>query len=194
MEDKQLNEQESLELIVRMIQNSKRNVSENAGGPALIWGYATILTSLLVYAGWMLTHQYYVMYGWFLIPVFGGIGTFLFGRGEKPILKKTYLDCVIRYIWLVMGTVCCALSVAAFIFHFPILFFISLLMATAITLTGCVTNYNIFTYFGIAGIALSFICLIVKGPEQILLFAGIFIVMMIIPGHILNAAIKKGLV
>ncbi|WP_224203944.1 hypothetical protein [Bacteroides salyersiae] len=60
MEDKKLNEQESLELIARMIRNSKRNVRENAGGPALIWGYATVLTSLLVYAGWMLTHQYYI--------------------------------------------------------------------------------------------------------------------------------------
>ena len=49
MEDKKLNEQESLELIARMIRNSKRNVRENAGGPALIWGYATVLTSLLVY-------------------------------------------------------------------------------------------------------------------------------------------------
>ena len=95
MEDKKLNEQESLELIARMIRNSKRNVRENAGGPALIWGYATVLTSLLVYAGWMLTHQYYSMYGWFLIPVFGGIGTFLFGRHEKPVLIKTYLDRVI---------------------------------------------------------------------------------------------------
>lgn len=87
MEDKKLNEQESLELIARMIRNSKRNVRENAGGPALIGGYATVLTSLLVYAGWMLTHQYYSMYGWFLIPVFGGIGTFLFGRHEKPVLQ-----------------------------------------------------------------------------------------------------------
>lgn len=95
MEDKKLNEQESLELIARMIRNSKRNVRENAGGPALIWGYATVLTSLLVYAGWMLTHQYYSMYGWFLIPVFGGIGTFLFGRHEKLVLIKTYLDRVI---------------------------------------------------------------------------------------------------
>ena len=95
MEDKKLNEQESLELIARMIRNSKRNVRENAGGPALIGGYDTVLTSLLVYAGWMLTHQYYSMYGWFLIPVFGGIGTFLFGRHEKPVLIKTYLDRVI---------------------------------------------------------------------------------------------------
>lgn len=46
MEDKKLNEQESLELIARMIRNSKRNVRENAGGPALIGGYATVLTSL----------------------------------------------------------------------------------------------------------------------------------------------------
>lgn len=61
MEDKKLNEQESLELIARMIRNSKRNVRENAGGPALIGGYATVLTSLLVYAGWMLTHQYYIV-------------------------------------------------------------------------------------------------------------------------------------
>ena len=31
----------------------------------------------------------------FTIPVFGGIGTFLFGRHEKPVLIKTYLDRVI---------------------------------------------------------------------------------------------------
>lgn len=38
MDDKKLNEKESLELIAQMIQNTKSGMAENAGVPFLIWG------------------------------------------------------------------------------------------------------------------------------------------------------------
>lgn len=191
MEDRALNEKESLALISQMIQNTKKNVKQNAGAPALLWGYVTILTSLLVYLGWIFINQQWVMYGWYLIPVLGIIGSLLLSRREKPVLTKTFLDRVVKYIWMVLGMVCWGVSVAAFIFNFPILFFVSILMSAAITLTGCVTDYKVYIYSGIAGILLSFLCLVVRGPEQILVFAGIFVVMMIIPSHLLNAELKK---
>lgn len=169
----------------------KKYVKQNAGAPALLWGYVTILTSLLVYLGWILISQQWVMYGWYLIPVLGIIGSVLLSRREKPVLTKTFLDRVVKYIWMVLGMVCWGVSVAAFIFNFPILFFVSILMSAAITLTGCVADYKVYIYSGIAGILLSFLCLVVRGPEQILVFAGIFVVMMIIPSHLLNAELKK---
>ncbi|MFV0588508.1 hypothetical protein [Bacteroides reticulotermitis] len=191
MEDRMLNEKESLALISQMILNTKKNVRQNAGVPALLWGYATILTSLAVYAGVVLLQQQWVMLGWLLIPILGGVGMLWLSRREKPVMTKTYLDRVIKYIWLIMGLVCFGVSAAAFIYNIPILFFVSLLMSASITLTGCVADYKVYVYFGIAGIILSFLCLVVRAPEQILVFAANFVVMMIIPSHMLNAENRK---
>ena len=191
MEDRKLNEKESLELIAQMIQNSKKNVDQNAGGPVLIWGYATILISFLVYAAWMFVQQPIVMLGWLLIPVFGGLGNLWLAKGRKPVLITTHLDRVIKNIWLVMGSVTVAMSLTAFIFPLPILFFIGILCGASITLTGCVADNKVYKYCGISGMLLSFLCLLVKGPEQILIFAGVFFVMMVIPGHYLNRVSKQ---
>ena len=49
MEDRKLNEKESLELITRMIQNTKDRMAENSGTPFLLWGYVTVIISLLVW-------------------------------------------------------------------------------------------------------------------------------------------------
>ena len=103
MEKKQMTEKESLELISQMIQNSKRNVKTNAGGPSLIWGYATVITSLLIYFGLIYIGTYQVMFAWFLIPIIGCTGMFILNKREQPVLVKTFLDKVINYIWIVFG-------------------------------------------------------------------------------------------
>ena len=41
MDNKNMTEKESLELITHMIQNAKYKMAENAGMPFLIWGYLT---------------------------------------------------------------------------------------------------------------------------------------------------------
>ena len=43
MEERKLNEKESLELITRMIQNTKDRMAENSGTPFLLWGYVTVI-------------------------------------------------------------------------------------------------------------------------------------------------------
>ena len=78
MEEKQLEARESIELISRMIQNTRTRLERNAGRPFLIWGYTTVGISLLNYgfaitgvnSAWSLT--------WFLIPVIGCLLTWLF--------------------------------------------------------------------------------------------------------------------
>ena len=49
MEERKLNEKESLELIAQMIQNTKNRMETNCGMPFLLWGYTTVFTSLLVW-------------------------------------------------------------------------------------------------------------------------------------------------
>ena len=42
MEEKKLNEQESLALITSMINDTRERLAENSGRPFLIWGYTSI--------------------------------------------------------------------------------------------------------------------------------------------------------
>ena len=71
MEEKRLDAAESLELIGRMIRNTRQRLERHSGRPFLIWGYTTVGISLLNYAlnltgadpNWSLS--------WFLIPVLG---------------------------------------------------------------------------------------------------------------------------
>ncbi len=192
MEERKLTEKESLELISQMIQNSRKNVDYAAGNPALLWGYVTVITSLLVYGSWQLTHSHLVMWLWFLIPIAGGIGMFIASR-NKPKLVKTHLDKVLNAVWTVLGCSCMLLMLPAYLLPggFPIMFAIALLVSQAITITGWVVSYKPYMIGGIIGIALSFLCLMVKGVDQCLIFAVIFIIAEIIPGHMLNNEMKR---
>ena len=50
MEEKTLNEKESLEIITRMIQETKNKLEVGDGNMLLLWGYVSVCTAILVYA------------------------------------------------------------------------------------------------------------------------------------------------
>ncbi len=78
MEERQLNEKDSLELIARMIQNTRQKMEKSHGVPFLVWGYTTIVISLLVWYFLSTTGDYRVNYLWFLIPLIGAPSHVLF--------------------------------------------------------------------------------------------------------------------
>lgn len=99
MEEKQLDARESLELITRMIRNTRRRLERNSERPFLVWGYTTVAISLLNYAlritgadpNWSLT--------WFLIPPLGVLLMRLFParRSTEP---RTEIDRIVNALWL----------------------------------------------------------------------------------------------
>ena len=186
MEDKQLNEKESLELIARMIRNTRQKLEKGRGIPFLIWGYTTIAVSLLVWYLLSSTGNPHWNYLWFLIPVIGyPVMMRIIRKREKGV--KTYIDRIIGYVWIVFGIAGLAVSTSAiFMWHLPILFIIVLMMGTGTAITGMIIRFKPIIFSGYAGMLFSFLCLIVKGYDSILVFALIFLVMMVIPGHILN--------
>lgn len=128
---------------------------------------------------------------WFLLPIIAGTGTYLSTRNQQPGIK-THLDKVINYIWLVFGITGFLISMLAmFFWQLPILFIILLLMGMGTTLTGLVVGYKTVTICGTLGALSSIGCLFYPGPNQILIFAPVFIFMMVIPGHVLNHAARK---
>ncbi|MCD8044127.1 MAG: hypothetical protein LUH10_13830 [Tannerellaceae bacterium] len=191
MQDRQLNEKESLELIANMIRNTKRKMKEGSGTMFLIWGYMTIFVTLLVWGTVLYTKSYYWQWLWLLLPVGAGIISILYNRKRKKTpFVTTYVDKVIGYIWAVIGITGFLLSMVSVIYYFPILFIIVLMMGIGTTLTGLVIEFRPLAISGILGMALSIVLLLLDYMNLRILsfpaFAAIFFLMMVIPGHYLN--------
>lgn len=190
MEEKMLNEKESLELISRMIQNTRNRMVESAGTPFLIWGYVTVAVSIIIWYLVAATGNDQWHFLWFVLPAIGAPATYLSLRKRKPQVK-TYVDRVVSSVWTVFGCVAFAISILSFVRPLPILFLILLLMGMGTALTGAVTRFNALIIGGILGMLSSLLCLWMPGINQILVFAAVFVFMMIIPGHILNRVAMK---
>lgn len=193
MEEKKISEQESLELISRMIRNTQRKMEQGAGTPMLIWGGSTIVTTLIVWITVRQTLNYNWNFLWFLIPVIGSLGTVLMQKRPKGV--RTYIDKMVGYTWLVLGVtgfVISCLSMLSAMWPFPILFFILVIMGMGTVLTGLITEFRPFVAGGIAGMVLGVGHYFSTGYDlKMLTFAIAFVVMMIIPGFILNYRAKR---
>ncbi|WP_080905650.1 hypothetical protein [Parabacteroides sp. Marseille-P3160] len=191
MEDRKLNEKESLALITQMIENTRNRFIENSGAPFIIWGYTTIFVSLFVWYFWKTTGNVQWNFAWFLIPIIGGLISYFHSKQRrKTVFAKTYIDRLTNYIWLLLGVSVLILSVIAFIIPIPILFFVLFCMNTGTVLTGITIRFKPVIVCGIGGILLSYVLLFVPGFSQILVFAASFL-LMVIAGHWLNYICRK---
>ncbi len=191
--NKQLNEKESLELIAQMIRNTRQKMEEGSGTLFLIWGYITVVVTMLVWTIVCYTQNPYYQYFWFLLPIAGSILTIIYKKKEnrKP-RATTYVDRIINYVWWVVGTSGFILSVISIVsYSFPILFVIVLIMGIGTTLTGLIISFRPLVISGILGMAVSIVLSFLSWKFQLPLFSLIFVFMMIIPGHYLNYKAKK---
>ena len=172
MEDKQLNAAESIALISRMIDNTRNRMLRNSGRPFLVWGYVTVFTTLLVMGAvyYFQNPKWNIL--WMLLPVLGALLMWLTRDKHTEGKVSTFVDRVINNVWLVMGLTA---------------WFVSMLsMGMGTTITGLIIRFRPATAGGTAAIVLAPVSLIVSGYWMPTLFAVGFVVMMIIPGHILN--------
>lgn len=196
MEDKSLTEKESLELIARMIKETQRNVARFAAYPLLIWGYLTIAIALVVWLSITVWNCVNSQYLWWLLPVVAGPLTVYYNRRDSNCVV-TYMDRITGRIWLVFGIVGFLLSVFSFISFevfqqaVDIYFMIPLLMAMGVILSGYVAKYRPMVLCGWVGMSLSFSLLFVGGVDRLLVFAALFAVIMVVPGHLLNQKMKR---
>lgn len=144
MEEKRLDAAESLALIGRMIENTRNNMERNAGRPFLVWGYVTLLTTLLVWGTVVQTGEPRWNLLWLLIPLLGGTLTY-FTRGKRTEGRvHTFVDRVLGSVWLVAGLTASFLSLVALFtpIRLPILFVILLTMGMGTAATGLILRFR----------------------------------------------------
>lgn len=204
MEERQLNEKESLELITQMINSSKKNMEVGQGNIMLFWGYFTTALSIILFLLVSLTHSYIWSWGWMLMFAVWPV----IAHKKKQELPRvvTYTDKVISQVWKVMGGMFIitfiTIAVMEFIFARHIDFILMLPLSLiycgiGVSITGIIIQERWMTYTPLVAfiIAIYMLTRIMIGGNVPLLwylyFGLAFVFMMIIPGHIVNHKAKK---
>ena len=193
MEDKVLTEKESLDLISQMIRNTRSRLEDNSGIPFLIWGYTTVIVAVVVWSLVTTSGNYLWHWLWFAIPVFGGTLWLLHYKKQLNNRSRaiTFVDRAISHVWMVFGIASFMISIISFLTYIPILFIVLLTMGMATAITGLIIRFKPIIFSGFIGILFSPLCVIVRDTSSILIFAAIFVLMMVIPGHMLNYTAKR---
>ncbi len=165
----------------------------------LIWGYTTIAVTIAVYTTFTITQRYHpAMELWLALPIIGGILTWLHLRkSSRPV--TTQLDKAVWAVWIAFSAAAFACMAVGFTpgklwpNHppFPIVFVIGLMISMATASTGLILKFRPAAVAGFVGIALALLTWIFNHMEQLLIFAGLILVVQVIPGHLLNAACKR---
>lgn len=190
MEERKLTEKESLELITQMIQSTKEKLEEGSGTYFLIFGYLSTAVAILVYSVWKLTGSHHIFWAWWLIPLIGYTISY-FKRRNAPKRVKTAIDTIIWKIWIVAGICCCISPIVAMFVQIPILFLEAFIVSTATTMLGLIVKSRMVSIFGFLSIGVSYTLLFIPNEWHIPAFAAMFVILMIIPGHILNAVAAR---
>ncbi len=198
MNENKFTEKESLELISKMIQQTKQNLQVGSGNMLLYYGYTSVIISIVVYVLCSVTSNMYWHSLWFIlfIPI-------IF---EKSIQKKretlviTYTDKAVGNVWRVINSLFILTVLTIFVmgmftkifFFIPMLPLSLLYVGIGTACTGVITNEKSMTYFPVISFVISIymlIDLLIYGNfslEWDLLGGLSFLLMLVIPGHILN--------
>lgn len=204
MEERLLNEKESLELITQMINSSKKNMEIGQGNYLLVWGYFTTALSIILFTLIALTHNMIWSWGWMLMFVMWPIMSYR--QRQKPPRVVTYTDKVISQVWQVMGWMFIVTFLTIGIIEFSFARYIDFILmlplsliycGIGVSITGIIIQERWMTYtpliaFIIAIYMLTMLMIGEKATTLWYLYFGLsFVFMMIIPGHIVNHKAKK---
>lgn len=207
MEEKKLNEKESLELITQMIQQTKNETAIGSGNIFLVWGYLCVFMSLAVFA--MSYFRNESGWGWLYIalPILGFIIAGIVARMMKKNSKNvpgTYASKSINAVWACLSGVFAAYA-ALCLLHYDTpsdwsgMFLLGMLLPGIGTYTtGVILKESSLQSCGMVGAVSGMIFLreLCEGGAAIsikwpIVMAIALFITLVIPGHILNYKARK---
>lgn len=207
MNNVKLNEKESLALISQMILETKQNLGLGQWNKFLFYGYASAIIGVGVYFCFKFTSSPMSYLLWFiLLPL--SLFAALFSKKHPPKVVS-YLEKSIKSVWIVINTlfflslliICLiyALSLVEVI-HFGLMAPLSLMyVAIGCAITGVLLKEKVVVWTSGFSFLLGVYILVMLHSTHLfqnyfnLLLALSFVIMLILPGHLLNAKAKREL-
>lgn len=168
------------------IENILRKTRGQLGVPEgyfyLIWGYATLLTSIIITLVTIRTPCPHIGILWTLIPTIGLIGSLILircQRGQKNLFGPARRN--IAWAWMIIGP-----SIGLVTLYAPDPLSMQLLLVgIGIAVNGITLQWNLLKITGIAIIGLSATLLLIPHPARTIAFGLFTAIGMGIPGHLL---------
>lgn len=199
MDNKTFNAQESIQLIEQTLRRSSQRLEEKCITPMLVWGYTTVVVSLLIYF-LLPSISYYAHFLWMLIPLFGYSLSYILDKSSIESNTRAFPERFVDTLWAVAGGsvgIACGIlglrgggSVSTEIYFMLVITVISIAMlVTAISLDIKAYKWGSFAGY----IYLLRLTSVRTGfsPEEILYFGATFFVMMCCTGHYLQYKQRK---
>ena len=197
-----LDPQRSLELIADMVANSRRRLERHIGTPLLVWCSIITVTTLVVWGLLSATGNPLWNLLWLAIPVIGWpLDTLTRRRYDAEPTARTWFDGILSGLWRLFGGVAIGLGCIAIALPLldittpilPIVPLLILLLGFTNAATGLLLRNRPVLVIGILtaipGAAGAFA---IAGYDVLLLFAGIAVLNVIVPGWLLNRRARKG--
>ncbi len=204
MKERQLNERESLELITRMMQNTKMNLEAGSGNVYIILGISTLLATLIVGTLLYITQSPISFCAWLLIPIISL--TWIKIASNKRARISTKIDKMVNKLWINISFITLLLPLAFFnAILLPEEYFIIpgnklmtilpfaeiLLVSIGLIANAIIIDFKPLKIGGFVGAVLSLLLLFDSPYIHTYIFGLWAIVAMIIPGIKLNHYIKS---
>ena len=192
MEEKILTEQESLQLITKMINQAKNKYYESGLG-SLLWGFTNLICFTLIYLvdtikGFNLPfNPFYLMGITFILH-------FYFDRKEARFkVSKSHPDDIHKYVWAAFGICVLILTIVGGIANIGYIVIPALLLLFGMPtfISGCISKFAPFILGGIVFWILSIVTFLFQSEMSLLFVAAGATIAWIIPGFILRAIFFK---
>ncbi len=193
MEDKNINAEQSFQLIQQMILEAKKEMSDN-GFLYLLWGWLVLIAAIGNYIMMKMNIEYSFITWPILMPL-GGIISMIYGitqRKKNSKRAKTLVDHMLGYTWMAFGICLLVTLLISSKIGWEITYpFIMLLYGIGTFISGGIMKFKPLIIGGficwVGGSAAFF----VDFEYQLIILMGVIIGSYIIPGHILKSNYKK---
>ncbi|MFR9504083.1 MAG: hypothetical protein SNH73_06515 [Rikenellaceae bacterium] len=205
MEDRKLNEKESLELITRMMQNTKMNLEVGSGNGLIIWGVSILMTNIIVFLLLYFTQSPMSYWAWMTLPIIGMVWTKIAEDGRPKVTTKvdkmvTSLSNIILVMTVMLPFAfwILATQMEQSILLLPgyklmslIPFAEMLIVSIGLIANAIIIDFKPLKIGGAVGAMLSLLLLCATTSTQAYIFCTWAIASMVIPGIKLNSYIKS---
>lgn len=194
----------SLEIIRKHLDQSRKELTKNAGTPMIWWGCLVFVTALIVGHLWKATGSPSWNFLWFLMAIIGYAGNYLMDKKEKQAhVPQTFISTMISHVWLAFGIFAATLAVLLFVvapslgYLTPLLNHYTVIIILLVSMACCITGLMLKNMWiaicaflgGIVGAAVADV--MATGYYQMLAMAAVAVVALIIPGIMINLNNRK---